>query len=125
MSLPRALSMGVAQAAAIVPGISRSGSTISAGMFTGMDRRTAAKFSFMLAIPSLLGATAFVFLKNWDDLELDLITTVVGMITVVFTGYLSINLLLMVVRKGGLHLFAIYTLFFGACCLVLSLVYGL
>ena len=125
MSFPRAIAMGVAQACAIVPGISRSGSTISAGMFSGMNRERAAKFSLMLAIPSLLGATAFVFLKNWRDLDLDIITTAVGVVTVMITGYLSINLLLLVVRQGGLHLFAVYTMFFGVCAITMSLVFGL
>jgi len=128
MSFPRAVAMGVAQAVAIVPGISRSGSTISAGIFTGMDREIAAKFSLMLAIPSLLGATAFVLLKNLTDLEMDLefvLTTFVGVITVIITGYLSVNLLLLVVRNGGLHLFAGYTLFFGICCITMSIVFGL
>jgi len=124
MGFPRAIAIGIAQAVAIVPGISRSGSTITMGMVSGMDRETAARFSLMLAIPSLLGATCFVLLRSRNDLELDIIPTVVGIITVLGIGYISINLLLMIVKKGGLHLFAVYTLFIGICFTAVGLYFG-
>jgi undecaprenyl-diphosphatase len=125
MSMKKAVIVGLAQGAAIVPGISRSGTTISAGMFSGLDRETAARFSFILAIPSLVGATAFVLLKSWGDFHLDPIETIVGTVTVVISGYFSIRFLLFVVKKGGLHVFALYTLVFGICFLGLGLYYGL
>lgn len=125
MSFPKAILIGLAQGAAIVPGISRSGSTICMGMFTGLDRETAARFSFLLAVPSLVGATAFVFLKNWGDFDIDIVATVVGVITVVVVGFISIRFLFWVVKRWGLHMFAGYTLVFGIVCTAAGLYYGL
>lgn len=127
--VPKAIAVGVAQGIAIVPGISRSGSTITAGMIMGMKREHAARYSIILAIPSLVGATAFVFLKELvvggADWALDPIATISGMTVVLITGYLSINFLMLMVKKGSLHLFGIYTLVLGICLITAGMVYGL
>jgi len=125
MTAPRALMIGTAQALAIIPGISRSGATMASGMTSGLDRESAAKFSFLLAIPSLLGATCFVLLKSLDELHLDPVTTVVGVVTVFVVGSLTIRFLLMVVKRWGIHMFACYTFLFGVSFTVIGLYYGL
>lgn len=59
VELPQAMAMGVMQAAAILPGLSRSGSTIAGGLFTGVGREKAAKFAFLMSIPAILGSVVF------------------------------------------------------------------
>jgi undecaprenyl-diphosphatase len=106
----RSLLIGVAQAFAILPGISRSGSTIVTGMALGINRETAAKFSFILSIPAILGAG---LIKTLDLLEgagggLPFILLMIGAISAFASGYLAILWLLRIVRKGKLESFAYY-----------------
>ena len=113
------LVIGTIQGVAIIPGISRSGSTIAAGLFRGLDRETAFRFSFLLAIPAILGA-AFLELK--DGLTLpqgEWLSYGLGFLTAAISGYASIALLASIVRKGTLHRFAFYTLAF-ACWVLFS-----
>jgi len=112
---PRSLVIGVAQAMAIMPGLSRSGSTIFTGMLVGVNRETAARFSFIMSIPAILGA---VVLKSGDLLANPPSSEqVVGMLSgtaaSVVSGYAAIVLLMRVVRRGKLH-------WFGYYCLVVS-----
>ena len=107
--------MGFAQALAIFPGISRSGSTISFGMFFKLDGEKAARFSFLLSIPAILGAT---ILKSVDMFSTGLdqqtvINLIVGTIVSYISGYLAIESLLKIVRKGKLYWFAPYCLTIG------------
>lgn len=111
--------IGCAQAFAILPGISRSGSTISAGLLSGVDRAKAFDFSFVLSIPAILGATALT-LK-------DLIETgnvaggveyIVAMAAAFVSGYLSLIFLRKIVIHGKFHLFGVYTLIAGILSLI-------
>lgn len=109
---PRALAIGVAQAMAIMPGLSRSGSTIFAGMLLGISRETAARFSFIMSIPAILGAAV---LKLGDLLAAppaagDLAALAAGTLASVATGYGAIVLLLHVARRGKLFWFGYYCL---------------
>jgi len=113
--------MGFAQALAILPGISRSGSTISVGLFLKVDGDTAARFSFLLAVPAILGAT---ILKTADLLQAGIdanyfLALAVGMITAYVSGYLAIETLLGVVRRGKLYVFAPYCFIIGLLGLIL------
>jgi undecaprenyl-diphosphatase len=106
----RALTIGLAQAVAILPGVSRSGSTISAGVYTGMDQQQAAEFSFLLSIPIILGAGA-VKLKDMLGTGLpssEILMITVGAIAAGVSGYFAIKLLLQAVKKGRLEYFAYY-----------------
>ena len=114
------LAIGVMQGVAIIPGISRSGSTIAAAFFVGLERETAFRFSFLLAIPAILGAGVLELREGlqvgpgmWPALG-------VGFLTAAGVGYLSIRLVSAVVRKGKLHRFALYTLSLGLLTLFLS-----
>jgi undecaprenyl-diphosphatase len=106
----RTILIGLAQALAIMPGISRSGSTISAGIFAGLERSEAAEFSFMLSIPAILGATVLKmpdFLASLSDQNL-LIIYLAGAVTAAFVGYISIAYLMAVIRKGKFFWFGVY-----------------
>ena len=102
-----AVGIGLAQGLAITPGISRSGSTIAAGLFLGMDREAAARFSFLLSIPAILGA---VVLKAGDlDFSGAAMTPLlVGVATSAVSGYIALRLLIRLVRAGDFSKFAYY-----------------
>ncbi len=103
----RALWIGLWQMMALLPGISRSGSTIAAGMHAGLDRRTAADFGFLLAIPALVGATLFKALDAdaaaWSDANLW-----IGFAASAVVGYATLRWLLEFIKARGLHPFAWY-----------------
>ncbi|HHO47011.1 MAG TPA: undecaprenyl-diphosphate phosphatase [Desulfobacteraceae bacterium] len=109
---PRALIIGVAQALAILPGISRSGSTIFTGMLVGINRETAARFSFIMSIPAILGA---VVLKAGELLAApppaeQFVNIGAGTAASLVSGYGAIVLLLRIVRRGKLYWFGYYCL---------------
>jgi undecaprenyl-diphosphatase len=110
-----ALIVGVAQAVAILPGVSRSGATISAALLCGLKRDAAARFSFLLAIPALGGAAALELrgLVKAGEAPHDLWAVVAGVITAFVTGVVSLKLLIAVLRKRRLLIFAAYCFLMG------------
>jgi len=107
--------IGVCQAIAILPGISRSGATISAGLFCGISRMEAARFSFLLSVPAVFGAA---ILEGKDALAfgvptLDFKILSIGLISSFIVGYLSLKLLLKIVQSGKFSWFAPYCLLVG------------
>lgn len=104
-----ALFIGLLQALAIVPGISRSGSTIAAGLFAGMERELAARFSFLLSIPVILGAGIFelsdVSSTTWSQ---NFVPYTVGTLVAALFGYLAIKIVMRLVRHGKLSVFSYY-----------------
>jgi undecaprenyl-diphosphatase len=104
------LLIGLSQALAIFPGISRSGSTISAGIYSGVDQEKAAEFSFLLSIPVILGAGLLEFRKiSLQDLPSgELAGIVAGGIAAAASGYGAIKMLLGLVRRSKLQYFAYY-----------------
>jgi len=119
MNIKDAFILGLVQAFALIPGISRSGSTISFGIFRGLERQTAARVSFLLSIPAIAGAA---LLKSADLMrftEGDLPALCVGFLAAAVTGFLSLKLLFIVIRKAGLTLFAWYCWLFGASVLII------
>ncbi len=115
LSWRQALLIGCAQSLAIVPGTSRSGATITAGLLLGLSRRAATRFSFLLSIPIILLAS---LLEAWElltvetDVAWGLIS--VGVVTAAATGYFCIAVLLRVVERVGMAPFAIYRLLLAA-----------
>jgi undecaprenyl-diphosphatase len=105
--------IGVAQAFAILPGISRSGSTIVTGIFVGISREEAAKFSFLLSLPAILGASVLKIndLLSLGNSTISLTYLLVGAVVAFISGYLAILWLLNVVKKGKLEWFAYYCYF--------------
>ncbi len=100
--------IGISQAFAILPGISRSGSTIATGIFLGLKRAEAARFSFLLSIPAILGATLFDFRKFTVIRTEYLPGYALGTIAAFISGYLVISLLLTLIKKRQLKFFSFY-----------------
>jgi undecaprenyl-diphosphatase len=116
-----ALLIGVSQAMAIVPGVSRSGATITTARLLGFDRRSAAVFSFLLSMPAIAGAAV---LKAPDALQqaTDLTPVVVGVLAAAVSSWLAIDLLLRFVTRHDYAVFALYRIFLaGAVVLVVVL----
>ncbi len=119
-----AVLIGLAQAAAIMPGISRSGSTISAGLALGLDRRRAAEFAFLLSIPVILGATAASAGDIADAGSGAGLTTFVGTVAAFASAIPAIALLMKLVTVGVFHRFAYYCWAAGILGIVLSFTLG-
>lgn len=117
--LPDALLIGLAQAAAICPGLSRSGLTISAGVFCGATREAAARFSFLLSIPIILGAGLLqVLAAIGEPGSSSLLPLALGFAAAAISGYVAIHFLLGFVRRRKLWPFAIYCWAIGIAALL-------
>ncbi|MBI3419888.1 MAG: undecaprenyl-diphosphate phosphatase [Proteobacteria bacterium] len=113
-----ALKIGLFQCAAMVPGVSRSGATIIGGMFSGLDRKTAAEFSFFLAVPTLTAAALYDLYKNWTGLSSsDLVLMSVGFVSSFVFGMLAIAVFIRLIVRVGFTPFAIYRILLGAIIL--------
>ena len=121
MTLKEALIMGCGQAIAVLPGLSRSGTTIAAGLFAGLDKEFAAKFSFILSIPAILGAAVFQ-LKDLSGGNVEIGACIAGFVVAVISGYFAISVLLKIVREKSLDIFAYYCWIVGIVVLVGSLI---
>jgi undecaprenyl-diphosphatase len=119
-----AIAIGIAQGIATVPGISRSGATITVALLLGIRREKAFTFSFLLSIPAILGALLFTFYKQHDQLSASGIgwaDILVGLTVTMIVGYLALKLLRKIVVNRKFHLFAFYCWLLGALILVFSL----
>jgi undecaprenyl-diphosphatase len=121
----QALGMGLAQALAIIPGVSRSGSTITTGLFLGLDRVSATRFSFLLGIPITAGAILKVFT---DDTVLqqakDQHTVfIIGVLTALASGLFAIRFMLTYLSKHSLSLFAYYRIVLGIGLLLFLIIH--
>jgi undecaprenyl-diphosphatase len=120
ISFKNALVIGVAQGIAIAPGISRSGATISAGLFSGLNRELAARFSFLLSIPAILGA-ALVQMRHMGGFDTSTIALFAGFISAVIFGYIAIKLLLKIIKERTLMIFAYYCWIVGVAAIIIAL----
>ncbi len=115
--------IGLAQAAAIIPGISRSGATIAAGLLRGLDRPAAARYSFLLSAPIIFGAGVFQ-IKNLAGAGIDAIgltPLLIGFLVAAISGFLAIRFLMRFVQTRSLYLFAVYVWLFGLLSLLRAL----
>lgn len=123
VSIKQGLAVGFAQAAAIVPGVSRSGATITTGLFMGLERVAATRFSFLLGIPIMFGAMAKVMLVDDGlsrvDNEAGLFA--VGIVTAMVSGLFAIRFLLKFLSKHTLAVFAYYRIALGILVLLIAL----
>ena len=117
-----ALVMGIMQAIATIPGISRSGSTIAGGIATGLSRKRSADFAFLMAIPAILGAIALdaknIFSANAFDVAGGPMPLLVGMVTAGVFGFFSIKFMLKLIRRVRLPWFGLYTGVLGVLILL-------
>lgn len=109
-----ALKIGFCQCLALIPGVSRSGSTIVGGMLLGADKRTAAEFSFFLAMPTMAGAFAYDLYKNWTKLDVDDMTLIgLGFASAFITGVIVVRYVLDFISERGLSFFGWWRILVG------------
>jgi len=119
-----AIVMGCMQGIALLPGVSRSGSTLAGGLLSGLERKSAAKFSFMMSAPAIAGA---LLLEGKDAIEngwfrdLQVLPTLLGVVVAGVSGYLAIRFMLKLISRVSLNWFALYVAILGVAFLVLQL----
>ena len=123
-----ALIIGVCQAIALIPGISRSGATLSGALSRGLNRDFAARYSFMLSIPIILGATLFQIVEQFLGVEptatevtgepIGPLAIIIGAVTAAVVGFFAVRLMLKIVREKSLWGFAVYTGILGVLVLI-------
>ncbi len=121
ITFKNALFIGIFESLALFPGISRSGSSITAGLFSGIERECAARYAFLMAVPVIAAAVA-VELKNIGSLSYGTgsLSLIAAYLAVVIFGYLSIGLLIRIIKATTLRIFAYYCWIVGALALILS-----
>jgi len=120
VSFRQALIVGIFQVFALIPGTSRSGATIVGGMLSGLSRKTAADFSFLLAIPTMFAASGYELLKNIHSFSDQNFTVLaVGFVISFLSAYVAVKLFLKFVQKYTLNAFGIYRIIFGILLLYL------
>lgn len=112
-----AILIGLAQGLAIVPGLSRSGLTISTGLFMGLDKEKAFRFSFLLSIPAIVGALILEGSRTSFSLSFN---HIIGLVVSIIVGYFSLKWLFNIVKKRKLHYFSYYCLVVGLIIIFLS-----
>jgi len=120
LSPAKSVLIGFVQGLAVMPGISRSGSTIVAGLFLGVHRETAARYSFLLSIPAIIGAEGLALKSGLESgVHIDL-PIMLGTLSAFVVGYLALIWLLKIVRQGQLHLFAPYCWILGIGAMIVG-----
>lgn len=122
-----ALIIGLMQAFAIIPGVSRSGSTIGAALICGLEKNTAARFSFMMSIPVIIGASVLELKHVFDgeiNYALDFKIVFFGFISAALSGYLAIKFMLNLIRQSKLKFFAYYVFILAFFILLDKMFFG-
>ncbi|MEQ1578053.1 MAG: undecaprenyl-diphosphate phosphatase [Hyphomicrobium sp.] len=120
-----ALKIGLCQCLAMIPGVSRSGATIVGAMLMGTDKRTAAEFSFFLAMPTMAGAFAYKLVKHWQELSQGELTNIaLGFAVAFVAGTVVVKYLLDFVAKNGFALFGWWRIIVGGMALGALMVMG-
>ncbi|RAP45858.1 MAG: undecaprenyl-diphosphatase [Methanosphaera sp. rholeuAM6] len=121
MSFTQSVIIGICQGLAVLPGISRSGATIASGLCLGLEREYAARYSFLLSIPAVLGA-GLIQIKDITTIDAPLTVLLAGFVSSVIFGYLAIKLLMKMIKGWSLDIFAYYCWIVGALTLILSFI---
>ncbi len=122
VSYKQALFIGIAQIAALLPGMSRAGATIIGAMIVGLNRKASAEFSFLLAFPVMCATTGYDLLKHYNDFTTsNLIVLAVGFVVAFFVAYLTIKLFLKFLENFTFVGFGIYRILFGSILLLFFL----
>lgn len=118
MSVKDAITVGLFQCVALFPGVSRSGSTTTAGLFCGLSRETAVTYSFILGIPAILGGSVLEIKDAvGSGMELDIAVLAIGFVTAAIVGFLSIKLVKLIIKHDKFKIFGVYTLILGLLCI--------
>ena len=119
VSMRQSAMIGLVQCLAMVPGVSRSGATILGAMSFGVDRKTAAEFSFFLAVPTLSGATALQLFKHWDDIPTGQFAWIgLGSLISFIVAVVVVKAFIAIIVRYGFKPFAWYRIIAGAAALV-------
>lgn len=121
-----ALVIGLCQCVATIPGLSRSGTTITAGIATGLDRNFAMKYSFLLSLPAVLGANLLSFIKaiGSESIDASLIPAyLIGMLAAMLSGIAAISLMKLIAKKSKFGWFAYYCWGAGVLTIIFSLIF--
>ncbi|MCD6109349.1 undecaprenyl-diphosphatase UppP [bacterium] len=123
MNWKKALIIGIAQSVALIPGVSRSGSTIATGLFQGINREKAARFSFLLALPAIFGAGLLTGIKEMKagGIDLEFLPLLIGFISAMVAGFASVYFLMKFLKKHSLNVFAYYLFAIGGISIIVSL----
>lgn len=114
VSLKQAIAIGIAQVFALIPGTSRAGSTIVGALLAGLDRKSSAEFSFLLALPVMLATSGYDTLKHYHDFAgSNIWVLMVGFITAFLTALLTMKLFLKFLEKFTFTAFGVYRILFG------------
>jgi len=119
MSFKQAVIVGICQGLAVLPGISRSGATISSGLCLGLEREYAARYSFLLSIPAVVGA-GIIQIKDIATIDVSFTILLAGFISSVVFGYLAIKLLMKMIKGWSLNIFAYYCWIIGILTVIAS-----
>ena len=119
-SRTKAFFIGIVQGLAIIPGISRSGSTISMGLLLGINRETAARYSFLLSIPAIVGAGLLSLKDGLSQVDPVIRLSLLGAVSAALVGYGALKVLLRMVKTGHLYVFAPYCWLVGILAIILS-----
>jgi len=124
LNAPSAFIIGIAQAIAVLPGISRSGATIATGLISGVDRSAIARFSFLMVIPPIIGASILDVgdISNSKYNSTDILNMCAGFIAAFLTGLFACKLMIRLVKNSKLIYFAIYCFLVGSICLISRLI---
>lgn len=117
-----ALFIGFFQALAILPGLSRSGSTISAGLFRGIKKEDAFNFSFLLGFVAILGANILQIFKVTGFEGFDFLAGIIGFFSAFLVGLIALRILKPIVIKGKFYYFGIYCIFAGIICIIFAII---
>jgi undecaprenyl-diphosphatase len=120
LTIRDALLIGAIQGVAILPGISRSGATIAMGLFAGLSRETAARYSFLLSIPAIVGAMVLELNESLASGFPPVKTVLLGTFVAAVVGYVALGVLIRLVKKGSLYVFAPYCWFVGLAVIISS-----
>ncbi len=125
LSYKSSIIMGLAQGVAVFPGLSRSGTVISAGCFTKLDREENANFAFLMSVPIILGAALKESIDVVrDGIQVDVLPLIFGMITAMITGYFAITFMLKLIKKANYKWFSLYLVLIAAACIITKLCFG-
>lgn len=123
MNAKDALTVGIFQCVALFPGVSRSGSTISSGLFCGLSRETAVSFSFILGIPPILAGAAVEFKDTLSSAaDINWLAYIIGFIIAAVVGFLAIKLVQWLVKSDKFIIFSIYTLILGIAVIAIAVI---
>ncbi len=124
VDLPQAVSMGLFQGIALLPGVSRSGSTLLGGVVSGLSRSTAAKFSFMMSAPAILGSFLMEAKDAVEETGLSSLinaSSLVGVLFAAVSGWLAIRYMLKLIERISFYKFALYVLAVGVAVIIMQL----